>query len=377
MKKYICCFLLVSILVACGKGNREDVVFLAKLTNAKPSIQVTALQLEPVYLEPIDFSCVGIIEMNMDSIYLIDKRLCRVFLFDKDGKLCKETLGMGQGPQEIATGYISGYSIINPVSHLFIGSANDCHLFDEFFYKQKQFVIDKGPRDRDATYVDPFIYTLSYENLIIKTHGDYLYYNVFSEFEELNFINSPKGYFEKAHYLSMLNLKTGKVEKMLGNYPEIYVNNRGLKQYSQVNFDINSEGNFYISFEADSLIYEYDKDFNPIRSYGYSGKDMHIKEKILATFADFSECYNECRNESGYYRSLTYIDETGLLFRVYKKGEHGRNYGLQIYKGNVLIGDLEVPENFEVLGYSVPYYYATTGIDAESEEPVLIYKFTV
>ena len=376
MKINIYLFSLIITLFSCNSFHQKDTVYLAELRNTNPNISITTLLLDSFYLEQVESSYIGFLSMSPDSIFLIDKKICTVFIFDTEGKFCKKRLGMGQGPKEITAGNIDGYSLIAPNSHLFLGPSNDCHLFNNNFQIQKQFFIDKGKKEESNAYAAPWIYTLCYENLIIKNYGNYLYYNVFSEHKSLNFIDSPKNYFDNAHYLSKLNLETGKIEEMLGKFPEIYIRDKGLKQYSFVNFDISNEGRFSISFEADSLIYEYDKNFTPICSYGYSGRNLQIKSKVLSTFREFSENYNKCRNESGFYRSLKYIDETDLLFRTYKRATQSEYDGMQIYKDRVLIGDFDVPEAFKILGYVAPYYYATTGIDEENET-ILLYKFTV
>lgn len=373
MNKTIFYALFAMFLSACG-GKAPQEEYLAELRNSEPEIRIQSLLLDSFSLGTVESSYVGMLNLSADTIYLIDKRLCRVFLFDKNGKYVSEALRVGSGPQDINSGIIDGYARIDDKDHLFIGPSNDCYLFDDSFNKQKLFIIDKGTRGENATFEEPWIYTLCYENLIFKNYANYLYYNVFSEYEGLNFIDSPAEYFEKAHYLSKLNLQTGQVEEMLGKYPRIYTESRGLKQYSFVNFDISKKGNFYISFEADSLIYEYDESFTPLCAFGYPGRNLQLKEKNLFTFMDFADAYAACRKESGFYKGIKYVDETDMLFRVYKRSSVG--YGLQIYRDKVLIGDVDVPDNFEVLGYSSPNYYATTGVDEEKEE-IMIYTFTL
>ena len=102
---------------------------------------------------------------------------------------------------------------------------------------------------------------------------------------------------------------------------------------------------------------------------------MINKPVILSTFQLFRENCFQNRKDRGFYNGIIYIEETDILLRTYQKGSETGG-GLQIYKQSVLIGDIDVPESFKVLGYIFPYYYATCGID-EDNERIVLYKFKI
>ena len=52
--------------------------------------------------------------------------------------------------------------------------------------------------------------------------------------------------------------------------------------------------------------------------------------------------------------AVEYVDETGLLFRSYRKGGGSVTDGLQVYRDGVLVGDVDVPLGFRMAGYVVP-----------------------
>ncbi len=60
------------------------------------------------------------------------------------------------------------------------------------------------------------------------------------------------------------------------------------------------------------------------------------------------------------------IDETGILFRTYVKGQNSGTDGLQVYKDGILIADVGVPKGFKVVGYMEPYYYSQVFEDEEN-----------
>ena len=378
MKKHIIfVFILLAVFSSCiGDKSLKQDVFFANVRNELPINSISSITLQPFSLEPIESSYVALLDISDKFIYLIDKKFCWIFVFDENGRFLKRELGQGQGPNELATGTIDGYVRTLSNGYFFVGGGNDCHLYDDEFVLKNKYIIDKGQRGGEANYEAPWIYTLSYEHLLMKNYGDFVYYTVFSEFGDMNFIESPDSYFDSVHYLAKMNIYTGQVEKMLGKYPPMYGERRDLKQFSFVNFDIDATGTFYISFESDSLIYTYDKDFSPVSTYGYSGKEMQYKKVVLSTFDDFSNGYEQSRAESGYYTGLKYVNDTDVLFRSYTRGKGASHDGLQIYKDGLLLGDVKVPVGFKILGYIAPYYYATSGIE-EEEEYIGMFKFTI
>lgn len=65
-----------------------------------------------------------------------------------------------------------------------------------------------------------------------------------------------------------------------------------------------------------------------------------------------------------------------MLFRSYTRLDDEKQDGLQIYQGQTLIADIDVPKNVRILGYSAPCVYATNGLDG-IRESFDLYKFKV
>ena len=143
--------------------------------------------------------------------------------------------------------------------------------------------------------------------------------------------------------------------------------------FSGVIFDIDNKGDFYVSYEADTLIYVYDHDYKPITSFGYSGIDLDTEYMIIEDFETSRKNYRNMRNTKGFYKWLEY-DSSGLIFRSYSKGENNIADGLQIYKDYTLIGDVEVPKGFRVAGKIDNYFYSYIIIDEEKSN-MRIYRF--
>ena len=74
----------------------------------------------------------------------------------------------------------------------------------------------------------------------------------------------------------------------------------------------------------------------------------------------------------GRYTSLCVVGD--LTFRTYRTGTPKNETRLQIYDRTTLIGDVQVPYGFKVMGYIEPYYYSEFICD-EDKETIEIYRF--
>src|SRR5699024_5484658 len=124
---------------------------------------------------------------------------------------------------------------------------------------------------------------------------------------------------------------------MLGRRSPDYLQYKGLGQFSFVDFEMDSEGRFYIGFEIDPKIYVYDHRFSPLYSFGVPGIDMdtdYTDVSITGNIFDsenlesIQEAFDSDRSEKGYYKNMKFIEERNILFRSYAK--NSKSDGLQI-----------------------------------------------
>lgn len=203
--------------------------------------------------------------------------------------------------------------------------------------------------------------------------GDYIYYNVNAGQGMMSdFMLKPETYYRNVHALAKLNMVNGKVEAMLGGYPLFYDRKHYL--FQDVLFDIDQKKqHFFVSYNADPLIYCYDKDYKPLYSFGWPGKGMNADYRSFSVETLMKD-RDMIRAKYSYYHNIKYIEELGLLFRPYTRQLESMYDGLQIYQGQTLIADVDVPKNLIILGYSAPYVYATTNLDG-IRESIDIYRF--
>ena len=368
-KNLIVCIVFPFLFMGCGERS----VKFPETRNEEPDIQLNTLNLIPVQCSPVDASYVGTLHWVNDYLYYIDEKFCALFVFDSEGNFVDRHLTQGSGPNELATKNIVGYCHLNGNRHFFIGPSNDCYIFNSHFQKDNFYVIARGWTQKDKSYDSPYYYTLSYLKLIMRSYGDNIYTNVYCEHPNLHMFISYSEYISQAHFLATINSKNGLMENVFGNYTPPYKKDN-TKQFTLVNYDIDQYGNFYISLEADSLIYKYDNSFHPLTAFGYKGKAMTNNYMRLNSIKDFRRESLIQRETRSHYTWLEYIDERELLFRSYQKDETCSTDGLQIYERAKLIGDLDVPKGFRVIGYSEPNFIASVPID-EDGEIIVFYKF--
>ena len=277
LTKLILLFPLLLINCSTPKPNEStEVLFLSPTKDNICDFKLTSIDIESFSLDSVESSYIGFLEMNQDTVYLIDKRFCWIFRFTKDGRFIDRQLGLGEGPKEYNCGIIEGYCYLQDGNWAFFDPGAGCNFFSNSFDRQKRLQILIEGSEENKSYENPRIYTKDYGFLILRQMGNYLYYNVVAwQYMAEDFISDTNYYFRNARILMKMNLKTGKVEQLLGGFPSHYEKKHAV--FQQVSFDINQkEECFFVSYDADSLIYCYDKDYKPLYAFGWQGQDMRV-----------------------------------------------------------------------------------------------------
>jgi len=355
-KNLIIYFSLFTLFIGCSKNN--NTLYKDFEANHKTDISINKLDISSIHFDTLPSSYIGLSKITNDTLYFVDQKFTRVLSFDKELNYLGWNLTKGNGPDEIAIGGIDGFEKMGNGNFMFLGSNTDWHTFTSRFEKVSSYIMEKTKlrnENRDSpnevSPEDPIIYSFVYPKLIIREFDNRLFFNIMVQHPEFNFIHTHNEYYENSRVLSEMDPETGKTISIFGRFSPAYQsNNFTMNQVSLLNFDISKEtGTFYLNFEADPVIYEFDSDFKPLTSYGILGKDMKPNYKRIDTIEDFQRENESQRKSTHYFTWLEYVEEGELLFRSYSLGNSNED-GLQIYKGNTLIGDVKVPKGFKVLG---------------------------
>jgi hypothetical protein len=373
--KYVYLTLSLVMLLACGRTPTNR-MFIEPLSNDE-HLQYTDIVLDTIILndEGVESSLEGFTGITKEGlIYFIDKRFCWYYTFDTTGACVSREFGQGSGSNETTIGKIAICCTLPDDKLFLLGYQLDHYIYDRNF-NLKQFFVLTPDESEDMTLTSK-IYTHTYNNLVCHSYGENIYFNMYSEHPEFNYLEHTKDYLDKCRHISEVNVATGKDGNMyVEGYPDIYKDDPNKYViFLGINFDIDNRGNFYISYEADSVIYKCNSNFEPVVAFGFAGNSMDLNYVPIHDYKTCRKYYRKEREEKGYYKWIEYIDETGLLFRSYQKGINCAHDGLQIYSGNTLVADLEVPKNFRIAGYHEPYYYSYA-IANEEKERLEVYQF--
>lgn len=366
-------FMLI-LLAGCSSNNSQN---FTKQPNSVKNTTIRKIELDTLLLDSIETSFEIESSINDNKIYLVDKYMNYLYEYNTEGNLIKRYLGNGRARNETTIGRISSHTFLDD-GIFFLNPNADYYFYDnDFIFKDMFNISYQNPEwNLHNIYEDPLAYTQRYNDIVCRQYEGNVYFNVHLAHEQVNIISSTKEHLRKNANILEINSKTHDFGRLLAvGYPKSYYEDTYNKAImSSVNFDIDKKGTFYVTYEADSLIYVYDKDFTMLKCYGFAGRDMDLDYTLTTTPKEVGKNYRNEKNTKGYYNWLEYVDETGMLFRSYKKGVSALSDGLQIFKNGIMIGDVDVPKGTRVMGYIAPYYYSYI-IPNDKLETLTIYRF--
>ncbi|WP_251619707.1 hypothetical protein [Odoribacter lunatus] len=359
------------LFVACFSPKREDVFTAAE--NLPQEIAFTEVVPVSVCLDSIPTSYLGKVITYKDCLLFIDEKFCYAYLFDRSGKLLKRCLGKGHSPKEIPVDEITGYCVNNR-EEIVIFSDLLYFVYDSTFTLKYYNTVKTHTRSphQPKRGDNPFIYSWPYDKFVIHGYDSTLYYTAINK--AFSYITESRKFFSECFTILQVDAPTGVPEKVLGPYPPIY-QERSFCQFPYCSFDLDSEGNVYVCYEADSLIYKFDKRHKNIRTFGQSGRDMDCDYIALSHQASLRSLYLQERATRGFYDQVLYVDSLNWLCRVYQKGGSALTDGLQVYDSTYrLIADCDIPKGFRLCGYISPclYFYKVE----EETEKILSFKLS-
>ena len=368
MKKYIV-YILFIVTFVCGCRSRTT-----DYQESKRDIKYHTAAIDTVKVKIDNTSFSGFSGVNNDELYFFDEYFCWYWRVSIDGEVISRHIGQGRGPDELPASYPDEVTIDVNNTLLVTGASYDAHIFENF--KNRQSINVRISEDEDS-YDDTRAYTAYTPNYILRRFKDKFYYNVYMEHPQMNPAFFSREFFNNARILMEVDINSGNT-RVLGNYPQSFRDNPNkLNHWFGALYDIDDNGHFHVSFQADSLIYEYRNDFELVRAYGFEGSKMDTDYKTISgSWESVFSKYEDDRENRGYYYWIKHIPELNMTFRSYQKSSKEPFDGLQIYEDGVLVGDIDVPKNFRVTGYIAPYF-VTKIADRYTNEDLQFFRFTL
>lgn len=366
--KGVSCFIFV--LMACLLPSCKNKTSDARIHD-RDIKYLSINNIEKVIVDTIsDVSFWGFSGVCEDSLYFFDRALSYYYKISTEGKVGSRSLGLGHGPGEVPVKSLLNVSYSDKLKALvMMGGSYDAYLFDTA--KQVKEVRLKADHDRKS-YKSSGAYTI-WDELIMRSDGSHFYYNIIGNNEDVDIMRQD--YFTEAAIIMKVNTDNGDMSP-IGRYSDFYVQNaKSLRHLPHIYFDVDGEGGFFVTYQVDTLIYHYDKNFKLLYSFGFSGKDMDTDYSVSGVdMESVLKAYDKDIERVGFYYWLDYIE--GYVFRSYRKSGKSLSDGLQIYKDGILVGDVDVPKDFCVMGYIKPYFI-TRIISDEDKGEMFFYKFEI
>lgn len=370
------------ILFACH-GNRQGQNSKFETIATPQEFIINHLELESITLAaPLKCSYTGFFRIYGNRIYFIDQIFAQIMEFGFEGKLKKVHLGLGDGPEEVPA--IQNYAYHEGKHYVFFDW--QVRIYQEDWSLERKFIIDWNPTKSLAELKtnpqakDRGIYELRYfQNRFLFHQPDKVLFHVESTHPKFNgFQNSvAEQYYREAAIIAELDLNTGKVVSLIGHYPVIYQTQQFIPNFSFFSSAYGQE-NLFVSFNADSLIYQYNQNFKLEKAFGRKGKDMQMNYSTTRSYEQAAQNFAQNRETFAYYDHIEYFPENEVLFRCYQQGlskpSVTQTRRLQIYQQNMQIADVAIPNGFRIIGYHQGEYYAEVPQD-ESNNQLKLYKF--
>lgn len=362
-----------------NKANFSDYTTAQYIGEKFPEIETIKLDTIPISLD--NTSGVGkwlILEKN---IVFMDEVYSSMYFYDSAYNMKKRLLGRGDGPNEIQ-GRIVGFAshgdkifILGPSYDYYEVDADGRVLKRGFLnFEDENVPIELVANNPKPNY--KAIYEVEYSGLNIGyLNENEVIFSITTSHPELNAYISRE-FYEGSKLLGVLDLTNNKISGIYGKFSPPYAEYQYLPYYTYAPFDVISDNKFLMTFEADTMIYSFDGVDNLEYSFGNRGRDMHMDYRNVVGFEDYVTIHKEMRPRYGHFTFLRHIPALGITFRGYQKGLDQPTDGLQIYDNVRLIGDVDVPRGFRVVGFNNNIVYGTINHSPEvhfsESEPVLL-----
>lgn len=379
-KIVLCVFV---ILIGCkeSQDDKKNVVDYFTISNfSTKKIKIDRLiDMDSLKINGNKMSMVGNFFTHQDSLYFADCLQASILVYDKDGHYVRSIYRKGRGPMEL-----NGLDVMTALpsgDFVIMDEQWGITVCDTAWNKVKNFMLEwtsvnsLEEQRRNPDPEDLGIYEVEYAKNRICAYGEqHVIFPITTEHISLNAFecNRIRRYYDETYTLALLSLQSGKVERMMCKFSPVYRKYSYLPNLKNVLFETN-RNELYYSFEVDPLIYKMNLTDSTLVSFGVEGIAMDTNYRETLSLEDAEKYMREDMENYGYYRYMLYNPDKDFLFRGYRKGK-GMKDGLQVYFGNCLIADMEVPRDFEVIGYIAPWFYARGACNYDDEE-IVMYKF--
>ena len=377
MYKFVCFVIILFLSVSCKEEC--NVIHMGENHSKRYNVEV-----DTMCINVGNSSGMGNFYFKDSIITFVDAINCTFYDLNLHGQLIKSYFGKGHGDNEIRA-IMYAFPIENDPLNRGVIVDND-YLITIFDRKNRRIdyttKIDFGKvNKRHNQYKSPSLYQIvDFTDFGVSFYLDSDSLLIFPvNVDDHVAVRSDRidnERYEAGAIFGKLNLSTMKVEHVVGRFPEIY-KHKPMPHMEFFQYAI-SNGLLYVNHAVDSLIYVYKHPDDLQYTIGYecSGIDRNYTS---TKSIDQNESFESDMQHVGFNSGLLFCFENNTLCRTYIKSAETGESGLQIYKNNDLITDVEMPSYFKLLGYKDGYYYGVRLIPIEDLDStyLILYRLKI
>jgi len=353
---------------------------------ARDSISLSISILDTLRIDGSTSSLSGIWLTNGNSLYFSDKNMVSIKRYDMDGQLLERIIRSGRGPGEWHSPLIS--FCFDSIGRMYcvdgmwniLSFSPDMHLSEETFRMFESGYASQNWSDLfnhpDPENVNMYEYNVDKRGLVMM--GEKLVFPIVTDhmnFNGYNTHNHSKQFWRDSYNMMYIMMNDeSRTSVMFSHFPKYYQTGN-YPLFADYSFDVRQNNQLLISYMADPKIYVFDSDCQLSYSFGAPSRSVSTRGyRQSQSYDEYGNLFSTRLTGISAYGKIKCIDD--YTFRTYK-GMDDIGYGLQIYHGDVLVGDIKTYIEWSVIGKIGDTYYASISSDYKNEEHLLIRFKTV
>lgn len=364
---------LLLVTLSCKEKTKDDTI-----VNVRKSIG--GIYIDTVKCFPTNSSLVGFWALVNNDVVFCDQIFGTISFFDRDGNETRVSLGLGEGPSETAGIY--GLSSKSDESISILNSFTVESFNKELILERKIPIkwntenlsyrqLENDPQP-DLSGIYEILWRPKGINNLVKSYKRGMLLPIGSTHPLFNGYMHEK-YYEEAAIFGLIDPESGEFIKLGGTRGDIYLEKPFIPNFDFISYDVLQE-EIHVTFGPDPAVYVFDQEFNKILKYGTYPDGFKHDYHQTRDYNSAEERWRKDMRSYGYNDWLYCDEKTNRVFRTVKPtGVNGPSV-LQVYEDQVLVGELDVPERFRVVG-RIGDEYIADGIVDEENFKLAYYRF--
>ncbi len=372
---------MAMLLLGCGnnENNDSETYYNVCKVGEIATKQLHIVKMDSIVIgDEVETSFVGTFSIINDTLYFADTYFGYLLRFNKNGQFIDKHIGKGAGPQELLS---PEYASMHEKGFFFKTKSGNISFFNRKFQKlisrqinwQNNRTYEEVLKNPLPDVGDSYEFDSAIPHIFSYWDKKYVAMAITASHPKFNGYFNSDAYYKSSRILALINLQTGKIERMIGRRPPFYLHNSNLPNFDHFNYQV-TDKYAYWNFWADTNICVYNKKKDKlVKKFGVAGKNMRTNYPKTSSYQIAENNWSKDLENYGYYKFLTLLPNN-MIVRGYTHGQNNKTAGLQFYKDFNLVADFEVPFGLEVFGAIGNEYYAT---NTANEDFLVIYRFTL